>query len=98
LDWGQESAFYLLPHAMPARLGTAVPAPALRIMLSHDHLAAISRITLDGRLFLQCANRASPLRGLRLPVRAASRPHPPGKPGFRIPLSAAMRVFQAEPS
>ena len=47
-----ESAFYLLPLAVR----TWAPrgqTPVLRVKLTHDHLAAISGITLDGRLFLQ---------------------------------------------
>ena len=50
--WGDESAFYLLPHAV----GTWAPrgkTPSLRVKLSKDHLSAISGVTLDGRLFLQ---------------------------------------------
>ena len=55
--WVDESAFYLLPHAVrtwaPRR-----QAPHLRVKLGHDHLAAISGITLDGRLFLQLRETA----------------------------------------
>jgi transposase len=50
--WGDESAFYLLPHAVR----TWAPrgkTPGLRVRLSKDHLSAISGVTLDGRLFLQ---------------------------------------------
>ena len=50
--WGDESAFYLLPHAVR----TWAPrgqTPSLRVKLSRDHLSAISGVTLDGRLFLQ---------------------------------------------
>jgi transposase len=50
--WGDESAFYLLPHAVR----TWAPrgnTPCLRVKLSKDHLSAISGVTLDGRLFLQ---------------------------------------------
>ncbi len=50
--WVDESAFYLLPHA--AR--TWAPrrkTPVLRVKLTHDHLAAISGITLDGGRFFQ---------------------------------------------
>jgi transposase len=50
--WVDESGFYLLPVAVR----TWAPrgrTPILRVKLTHDHLAAISGITLDGRLFLQ---------------------------------------------
>ncbi len=50
--WVDESGFYLLPLAVR----TWAPrgkTPVLRVPLTHDHLAAISAITLDGRLFLQ---------------------------------------------
>lgn len=47
-EWG----FYLLPLAVR----TWAPrgqTPFLHVKLTHDHLSAISGITLDGRLFLQ---------------------------------------------
>jgi transposase len=50
--WVDESAFYLLPHAVR----TWAPrgkTPKLRVKLSKEHLSAISGVTLDGRLFLQ---------------------------------------------
>ncbi len=50
--WVDESGFYLLPLAVR----TWAPrgqTPVLRVKLTHDHLSAISGITLDGRLFLQ---------------------------------------------
>jgi transposase len=50
--WVDESGFYLLPLAVR----TWAPrgeTPVLRVRLTHDHLSAISAITLDGRLFLQ---------------------------------------------
>jgi transposase len=50
--WGDESGFSLLPLAVR----TWAPrgqTPLLRVKLTHDHLAVISGITLDGRLFLQ---------------------------------------------
>jgi transposase len=50
--WVDESGFYLLPLAVR----TWAPrgqTPILRVPLTHDHLSAISAITLDGRLFLQ---------------------------------------------
>jgi transposase len=50
--WVDESGFYLLPLAVR----TWAPrgkTPILRVRLTHDHLSAISAITLDGRLFLQ---------------------------------------------
>jgi transposase len=55
--WVDESAFYLLPHAVR----TWAPrgqTPCLRVKLSKDHLSAISGVTLDGRLFLQVRERS----------------------------------------
>src|SRR5262249_6260788 len=55
--WVDESGFYLLPH--DAR--TWAPrgeTPVLRVLFSHDHLAAISGITLEGRLFMQVREAA----------------------------------------
>jgi transposase len=50
--WVDESGFYLLPVAVRTWAPRGQP-PILRVTLTHDHLAAISAITLDGRLFLQ---------------------------------------------
>ncbi len=50
--WVDESGFYLLPLAVR----TWAPrghTPILRAKLTHDHLSAISGMTLDGRLFMQ---------------------------------------------
>jgi transposase len=50
--WIDESGFYPLPLAVR----TWAPqgeTPILHAPLTHDHLSAISAITLDGRLFLQ---------------------------------------------
>jgi transposase len=50
--WVDEAGFYLLPMAVR----TWAPrgqTPVLRVPLTRDHLAAISAITLDGRLFMQ---------------------------------------------
>ncbi len=50
--WVDEAGFYLLPMAVR----TWTPrwqTPILRVPLTRDHLAAISGITCDGRLFLQ---------------------------------------------
>jgi transposase len=50
--WVDEAGFYLLPLAVR----TWAPrgqTPVLHVKLTRDHLAAISGITLDGRLFLQ---------------------------------------------
>lgn len=55
--WVDEAAFYLLPFAVR----TWAPrgqTPILRVKLSHDHLAAISGITLDGRLSMQTREAA----------------------------------------
>jgi transposase len=49
--WVDESGFYLLPLAMR----TWAPkgqTPVLHVKLTHDHLATMSGITFDGRLFL----------------------------------------------
>ena len=49
--WRDESGFDWLPLAVR----TWAPrgqTPVLRVKLTHDHLSAISGITLDGRLFL----------------------------------------------
>jgi transposase len=50
--WVDESGFYLLPLAVRT-WAPCGQTPVLRVKLTHDHLAAISGITLDGRLFLQ---------------------------------------------
>jgi hypothetical protein len=50
--WGDEAGCYRLPMAVrtwaPRR-----QTPVLRVKVTHDHLAAISGITLDGRLCLK---------------------------------------------
>src|SRR5260221_645117 len=54
--WVDESGFYLLPLAVR----TWAPrgqTPLLQVKLTHDHLAAMIGITLDGRLFLQVRER-----------------------------------------
>ena len=50
--WVDESGFYLLPLAVRTWAPRGA-TPILRVPLTHDHLSAISAITLDGRLFLQ---------------------------------------------
>jgi transposase len=55
--WVDESAFYLLPHAVRTRAPRR-QTPVLHVPLTHDHLAAISGITLDGRLCLQVRETA----------------------------------------
>jgi len=55
--WVDQSGFYLLPRAVR----TWAPrgqTPALTAPLTHDHLAAISGITPEGRLFMQTQERA----------------------------------------
>jgi hypothetical protein len=57
LVWVDQSGFYLLP--MTVR--TWAPygqTPLLRVPLTRDHLAAISGITPDGRLFMQTQDHA----------------------------------------
>ena len=56
--WVDEAGCYLLPLA----LRTWAPrgqTPILQVPLTHDHLSAISAITLDGRLFLQVREDSS---------------------------------------
>jgi len=55
--WVDESAFYPLPGAVR----TYAPrgeTPILDALLTHDHLSAISGLTMDGRLLLQVRERA----------------------------------------
>ena len=70
--WVDQSAFYLLPMAVR----TYAPrgqTPVLRVKLTRDHLAAISGITPDGRLFMQMQDHAyrseDVVRFLRLLLR-----------------------------
>jgi transposase len=55
--WVDQSGFYLLPMAVRTWAPCA-QTPVLSVPLTHDHLAAISGITPDGRLFLQTQERA----------------------------------------
>jgi transposase len=50
--WVDESAFYPLPHA-ERTWAPRGETPVLHAPLTHDHLSAISGITLDGRLVMQ---------------------------------------------
>lgn len=53
--WVDEAGFYMLP-CDPMAVRTWAPrgqTPVLRVKLTRDHLAAISGMTVDGRLFLQ---------------------------------------------
>ncbi len=50
--WVDEAGFYLLPMAVRT-WAPCGQTPILRVKLTHDHLSAISGITLDGRLFMQ---------------------------------------------
>lgn len=70
--WVDQSGFYLLPMAVR----TYAPrgqTPVLRVSLTRDHLAAISGITPDGRLFMQVQDHAyrseEVVRFLRLLLR-----------------------------
>jgi hypothetical protein len=61
--WGDDSAFYLLPHA--AR--TWAPrgeTPVLHVKLSKEHRSAISGSTLDGRLVMQVREDAFDAAGV----------------------------------
>jgi transposase len=70
--WVDQSGFYLLPMAVRT-WAPCGQTPILRVPLTHDHLAAISGITPDGRLFMQTQEHAyrSPdvVRFLRLLLR-----------------------------
>ena len=55
--WVDEAAFYPLPGVVR----TYAPrgeTPILDALLTHDHLSAISGLTLDGRLLIQIRERA----------------------------------------
>ncbi len=55
--WVDEAAFYPLPGVVR----TYAPrgeTPILHALLTHDHLSAISGLTLDGRLLIQVRERA----------------------------------------
>jgi transposase len=61
--WRDESGFYLLPHAVR----TWAPrgqTPVLHVPLTPDHLAAISGITRDGRLYMQTRQGAFDAQGV----------------------------------
>ncbi len=61
--WGDEAGFYLLPHAVR----TWAPrgqTPILRVPLTPDHRAAISGITLDGRLYMHTRKDAFKAQGV----------------------------------
>jgi transposase len=70
--WVDQSGFYLLPLAVRT-WAPCGQTPILRVPLTHDHLAAISGITPDGRLFMQTQNQAyrapDVVRFLRLLLR-----------------------------
>lgn len=55
--WVDQSGFYLLPLAVRT-WAPCGQTPVLRVPLTHDHLAAISGITPDGRLFMQIQDHA----------------------------------------
>jgi transposase len=55
--WVDQSGFYLLPHAVRT-WAPCGQTPILHVPLTHDHLAAISGITADGRLFMQTQDHA----------------------------------------
>jgi transposase len=61
--WVDESAFYLLPHAERTWAPRGA-TPVLRVPLTHDHLSAISGITLDGRLVMQVREQAFDAAGV----------------------------------
>jgi transposase len=55
--WVDESGFYLLPHAERTWAPKGA-TPVLRVKLTHDHLSALSGITLEGRLYMQVRESA----------------------------------------
>jgi transposase len=55
--WVDQSGFSLLPMAVRT-WAPCGQTPLLRVPLTHDHLAAISGITPDGRLFMQTQDHA----------------------------------------
>jgi transposase len=55
--WVDQSGFYLLPLAVRT-WAPCGQTPLLRVPLTRDHLAAISGITPDGRLFMQTQDHA----------------------------------------
>jgi hypothetical protein len=55
--WVDQSGFYLLPLAVRT-WAPCGQTPVLRVPLTHVHLAAISGITPDGRLFMQTQDHA----------------------------------------
>ena len=55
--WVDQSGFYLLPMAVRT-WAVCGQTPVLRVPLTHDHLAAISGITADGRLVMQTQDHA----------------------------------------
>ncbi len=77
--WGDEAGCSLLPMAVR----TWAPrgqTPIRHVTLTHDHLAAISGITLDGRLYLQTREDAFDAQGvvgfLRVRLAQAARQGP----------------------
>jgi transposase len=61
--WVDESGFYLLPHA-ERTWAPKGETPVLSVKLTHDHLSAISGITLDGRLVMQVQESAFDSEGV----------------------------------
>ena len=55
--WVDQSGFYLLPMAVRTYAPVG-QTPVLRVKLTRDHLAAISAITPQGRLFMQVQDHA----------------------------------------
>lgn len=55
--WVDEAAFYPLP-AVVRTYAPRGETPILHALLTHDHLSAISGLTLDGRLLVQIRERA----------------------------------------
>ncbi len=97
--WVDEAGFYLLP----ARVRTYAPrgqTPVLRVLLTRDHLSAISALTASGRVLMYVQDTA--FRGPRVVrfLRHLLR-HIPGKllviwDGAPIHRSKVVKAFLAE--
>jgi hypothetical protein len=69
--WVDEAGFYLLPLAMRT-WAPCGQTPVLHVPLTRDHLAAMSGIILDGRLFRQVRPASYEQRVLALLMWARS--------------------------
>ena len=81
-----ESAFYLLP-GLVRTYAPRGETPVLRLPLTRDHLAAISGITKDGRLFLRETSPPLPAPGLVFAHPRAIRGHLPDAAALQLLLA-----------